>query len=47
MDKYALASKLVAGVAIAIVVNKITPHVEGALDSVYAKAKKTASEETK
>lgn len=47
MDKYALATKLVTGVVLAIVVNKITPHVEEALDHTVAKAKKTASEKTK
>lgn len=41
MDKYALAGKIVAGVAVAIVVNKLTPHVEAALDSTIAKAQKS------
>jgi len=47
MDKYAVARKIVAGVALAIVINKLTPHVEEALDNTVAKAKKTASEKTK
>jgi hypothetical protein len=38
MDKFALAGKIVSGVAIAIVINKITPHVEEALDKTIAKA---------
>lgn len=47
MDKYALAGKIVTGVAIAIVVNKLTPHVEEALDQTVAKAQKAKSETTK
>lgn len=43
MDKYAIATKIVTGVVFAIVVNKLTPHVEEALDKTVAKAKKTAS----
>jgi hypothetical protein len=35
-----LAAKIVAGVAVAIVVNKLTPHVESVLDDVIAKAQK-------
>lgn len=41
MDKYKLASKIFTGVVIAIVVNKITPHVEEALDNTIAKAQKS------
>jgi hypothetical protein len=33
MDKYQLATKIVTGVALAIVINWITPHVEEALDN--------------
>ena len=39
MDKYSIAGKLVAGVVIAIIVNKITPHVEEALDQAVANVK--------
>lgn len=41
MDKYSFASKLVLGVVTAIVVNKLTPHIESAFDTVVAQAKKT------
>lgn len=47
MDKYAIARKVVTGVVLAIVVNKLTPHVEEALDQTVAKAKKNQSEKTK
>jgi hypothetical protein len=43
MNKYQLAGKIVTGVAIAIVVNKLTPHVEEALDQTVEKAKKVKS----
>lgn len=45
MNKYALASKIATGVALAIVVNKLTPHVEEALDSTIAKAQKSKKSE--
>lgn len=47
MNKYTLASKLVSGVLIAIVVNKLTPHVEEVLDTAVEKAKNLKHEETK
>lgn len=47
MDKYQLAGKIVVGVLVGIAVNKITPHVEEAADTIVAKAKKAKSETTK
>lgn len=41
MNVPALAAKIVSGVALAIVVNKLAPHVETVLDDQIAKAQRS------
>lgn len=42
-----LAGKIVGGVLVAIVINKLTPHVEEVLDDTIAKAQRKNKQDDK